>query len=379
MLLSQILINALNANSANIGLISRASNLCERWEIVRTHCGEWEEQSDCVWLENLQEWILIDDAFCCNYCQEFSLNGDQRSVYTRRGDRLQLQDWCEYCHEENSFCCDNCGEQFNHEKLHSVGDDSLCMDCYGSREEEGECDVHPLLKSYHSDRPRNPYGYNQAVYSAELEMEGAEGRIWELVENLHKSEVYRLTTERDGSLSEKLGVEVQISYRDSISSLADSLCEVAEIAKKAGARAWDAKSAPNVGLHISSNSHSVWTLHRKMRLAYLVQKLRVQLVQIAGRDCQRYSAFPASEQGSLRRAARGGYGKFTALNFSGDRMEWRLFRGTLNPDRLRLYCDAVSSLEFWACSDLPSKHLLKVASGAIAELWSGFAAKKGGN
>lgn len=348
MLLSQILCNALNNGLETNEAVMR---LADRWELVFLEHpprsgfrGGWVVQADAVCIDG--EMYHTQDAFECDCCNQQEHNRREHSVYALTfGRGLRQRAFCEQCFEDYAFCCESCSDLYHTDLCHTDRQgQSFCNECYDARTDEQK-NEHALLFSYgQAAEPSNPYGWQSPLYSAELEMESEEDERKELVEALHMAGIQRLTTEKDGSLSDDTGVECQLSFFASLEDLSHELDLLATTAKAKGAKSWDAPSAPSVGLHISSNCRSGWTPKQRTRLAYYVRACKAELVNIAGREVH-YASFPA---GFLVEWAKGNVGKFVAVRLGWDRIEWRLFRGTLNSKRLALYCKTVGLFEHHA-------------------------------
>jgi len=377
MLLSEILCNALNNG---LDTTDAAISLADRWELVFLEhaprsgyrCG-WIALNEAILIQGT--WYHASDTFECDCCAELEHNQQEHSVYSLAfGHSVRQRAFCESCYTDYSFCCESCNNSYHTNLCHADRDgQSFCGDCHNEQSNDDNKE-HPMLFAYgQASEPSNPYGWQLPLYSAELEMESAEDSRNELVAALHNAGLQRLTTEKDGSLDDDMGVECQLSFFGSLDELAHELDILATCAQAQGAKSWDAPSAPNVGLHISSNCRQGWTPKQRTRLAYHVRACKSELISIAGRDVH-YGAFP---QGKLSEWVKGNVGKFVAVRFGWDRIEWRLFRGTLNRKRLALYCATVELFEHHAKlvtkvqSACEIKQSLKALKIALEELIEG--------
>jgi hypothetical protein len=107
-----------------------------------------------------------------------------------------------------------------------------------------------------------------------------------------------------------------------------------------------------------------------MRLLYIVHACKSLLIRISGRESTQWATFVPC--GTLKDMSRGAGGKYRALRVGWDRFEWRMFKGTLNPKRIKLYCDTVKHLEALACSDIPAHHLRASAECVLLSLLATF-------
>lgn len=200
-------------------------------------------------------------------------------------------------------------------------------------------------------------------YSFELEVEATDRDG--MVDALKAANFEKVSWEMDGSLSHSEGLEILIQHRPSTGALANSTIELVRAIKGRGfgVRSWEGNKC---GMHLNSN-RSGWSKHSVMRLTYLVQVCKEQLIKISGRDSTHWAPFGYGGF-TLRELAEGTGGKYKALRIGWDRFEWRMFRGTLNERRIRLYCATVHALETLAQSDIQAHHLRAEAVSALRTL-----------
>ena len=192
------------------------------------------------------------------------------------------------------------------------------------------------------------------IYSAELEIEASDrdGLVSALRTLASNQSPRWLGWERDGSLNENTGVELLVSMLPSLDALRGALQSLAPIVRKHGGTSWD---NGRCGLHINSNCLH-WSKLRKTRLLYLVHKLRPLLEEISGRKNAHWCIWPDMAmvrprydslwtRGALSRWANGELGKYLCVRMDSQRIEWRMFRGTLRASRIALYCATVGYLE----------------------------------
>ena len=332
----------------------RIDAICQRWEIVQTS-GGYVLREDAVWDEIAEEYIALEDATRCVVC-DCTTNIEHTRRVRHEGRRSSF--WCAPCADQSASHCCGCDDLFEGDALFEGGNgEHYCSECLPEPEPETDYEQEQDdLPSYHRGwRPTMDRGQmTQPCYSVELEVESA---------NRHKlcSELTALRTgpaknwlgwERDGSLGEHTGVELLISLRPSLADLRECISSVLPALRRSGCTSWD---NGRCGLHVNSNTQH-WSSLRKARLLYLVLRLRAELERISGRAGAHWCAWPVAgnhrtwrkgmEQSDLlKRWREGALGKYTCVRAGSDRMEWRMFRGTLNARRIGLYLATVEAFE----------------------------------
>jgi hypothetical protein len=196
-----------------------------------------------------------------------------------------------------------------------------------------------------------------------------------LIKLLSSLNLEKVSWEQDGSLPRDTGLEILIQHRSTLQALAADTCALTDAIKNKGygISAWNFRSGEGesgAGMHLNSNRHAKWTRHKLMRLIYVVMKCKDLLVRIAGRESEQWAPWPlsAKEGGSrelLYRWAGESFGKYLCLRIGYDRMEWRMFRSTLDSTRIDIYCETVSIIEEWALGDCSAHQLANGASDAL--------------
>ena len=362
MYLSTILLNVLNN-----GLITSCdvSRLIDRWEIAEATIGDnrgWHPMSNLSYIERQNAWCHNDDACGCDHCSEYVLLDNLSDVYTfnSRGNRISY-DWCESCRDSDSFYCGGCSETFSDRDARETEDGNiLCTSCHeitGGSEEDDDDQDEPNLPSYHNARrPYSPYDLQtERVYSVELEVESKQRGA--LLNHLEANPIERTVWEGDGSLNCEEGVEFLVCFQNDTEKLKSVLSQLVDVAKKHQSTSW---ANTRCGCHVNSNkARSLWTSSRVMKLLWLVRQFKTTLQAISGRDTNHYASW--NNLPSLRSWSLGYCEKYTCVRIGCDRIEWRMFRGTLNKARLGLYVDVVKCLEDFALAygihELRKKHL----------------------
>jgi hypothetical protein len=283
--------------------------------------------------------------------------------------------------DSDTFYCEGCEYTYHSNEAVEHSDGTLfCRDCIPE-----ENSVH----SYHSQsRPRIPQDKLEfPFWSLELELElESESERYEFARDV-KSDARlkraQIILEKDGSLCHETGVEVIFSLFESKEELLRNVALVQEKARNCGGLSWQLKSKQGrwAGCHINRNRQG-WRERDLMRLCYLVERLRSQLITLSGRNCTEYAAYSDCFYGTrgrrLRDLARGIQGKYSALNLSsgnrtsGNRIEWRMFSGSLKPQRIAAYCDCVEALEELAKSDISAHSLIEKGRYILAEINNRF-------
>jgi hypothetical protein len=386
MTLQTIAIRALHSQPGLMLSRERQDQIAERFRLV--YCeneSEWNREDDCVYLFNgtyaLRELAVriryhyyhLDSVEQCLHCNEHDLPQNFVNVYSGSRERL----WCSTCACDDAAECCGCSYTFNREEMQ-----------YDERSEEWYCsECQPEARNifgYHSQR-RPSISYDDREFpfwSIELEMEFRTNQLRSsFVDELRENKYIvqnNIICETDGSLDHDMGIEVIFSLYRNKGSIMQDVATVQALARKHNAIAWDLyrKRGRNAGLHVNRNREG-WKPHELMRLTYLVERLKLQLITLAGRDCTSYAAFSNGVlYGSPRRLLRlsqGHQGKYAALNLScHSRIEWRLFSATLSAKRLQAYLDTVEILEQAARSSCPVKGLLASVHPQIISILNRF-------
>ena len=371
-----------------------------QWEIPQRKKDRIAERFKLVWSEPATCWITEDDAALlynghyapsedareidgrwyhvnelnhCESCDELELPCNLHRV--RVNNRRQL--WCSPCTDADTFYCEGCEHTYhNDEAVEHFNGTLYCRDCIP----EEENSVH----SYHSQsRPRIPhdkldYPFWSLELELELESENERDEFAREIQNDPRLKRDQIILEKDGSLCHETGVEVIFSLFESKEDLLRNVALVQEKARNCGGLSWQLKSKRGrwAGCHINRNRQG-WRERDLMRLCFLVERLRSQLITLSGRNCTDYASYSDCYYGTrgrrLRDLARGTQGKYSALNLSsGNRIEWRMFSGSLKPQRIAAYCDCVEALEIFAKSDIPAHLLIEKGRYVLAAINNRF-------
>lgn len=348
MTLTQIAINAANSLRINgRSNIALRNSIEERWNLLWVpNRQSYYPEDDCVLINDTA--YHSDDTITCDRCNDTS--ADSCRVQSRMRGRLVQQYWCEACSDDYAFWCTGCDERFEDGEACPHEGENYCQNCYENIERNE-------VPSYHSAKRWIPYDDSVPLYSFELELEANDRS--ELVEHLSLLAYPKVSWEMDGSLDRAKGLEILIQLRESADKLADDTCNlIANIKKKGfGLSSWNNGKC---GAHLNSNRSEKWTLKAIMRLIYCVRSAKDYLIRISGRESNHWASWDSRGM-ELKRQAYGNLGKYTMLRIGSDRFEWRMFRGTLKEERIRLYCETVKQFEALALSDVSIFNLKQAA------------------
>lgn len=153
--------------------------------------------------------------------------------------------------------------------------------------------------------------------------------------------------EKDSSLDDKHGVEFifRATTLDDIhaaqadgSRAGSGILAVARVLKRRGAIAWDAGSG--YGMHVSINAGAMTELHCA-KFCRFINDNRPECETIAGRTENRWAHYtPNSIVGTTKDRTK----YVAAARRDDDRIEVRIFRSSLNPERIVRNCEFVDSV-----------------------------------
>lgn len=342
----------------------------DRWEIVYSESiGRYgnPEREGWTYVERQDDWFRENDCELCAACSECDTSSEMYGVMIFSRGREIEQRWCGSCGSAETQLCGACEERVRADDLIETGcGDYYCPPCHREHEERLNDEDAGKIREYQSvTRPYAPL--NAPAWSMELEMEFPDSSACSAfaieARNLENWRGTPLILERDGSLSRDKGVECVLSCYQSTEDLLADVHAVQACAKKHKAIAWDLPKIRNAdaGLHISTNRIQ-WTRRALCRLGFILTVCDIALERAAGRrthyaDYPPRAPFGTMPQGNLASFARGSRGKYCAVNVRESRLEWRIFRATLNPERIAKNLSLVNSLEALAKSQIPAAKL----------------------
>ena len=298
----------------------------------------------------------------CTYCYEnFYMACDDCDAEYADGDGLtEIKDlantWvCDNCRWEKYFYCDRCKEWFAETNYLANLENSVCEGCYDNGD-YGWCErCDQYYHDYCDDCPDDddedglyPYSYKPEpkffgsasglFLGVELEVEACkttQSNVANIAYDCFGSN--RIYCKRDGSLD--YGVEI-VTHPHSPQAIHQLDWEgLTTRLKEAGARSWDPKTC---GFHIHVNKEFLGAdgLGFFIIMAYASKAV---IEKVAGRTNSTWASWnrDVSKFASDYR--------YMAINLvPTNTVEIRVFRGTLNPVRLRAYMELVTALALYA-------------------------------
>lgn len=297
-----------------------------------------QDRSRCCAELHLCESCLSDYSTCIECGNLFP--GDFAHLFNEEG-------YCQYCYHCRFSTCESCGETFNRDDLDSNG---YCETCQDSEDEDdtGVWEVH----DYNFKPVPRFFGKSHTGLFFGLEWETQRTR--ELLYRLEAmSEWYAKT---DSSIGEE-GIEF-VSHPMSLQYIRenwDSL--IMPIAKLAnfGARSWNGGAC---GFHIHT-SEGAWSHMQVFKVTRFFANHPRYVLKISGRASlealSRWAAIDYDNpnngsSGLAYKAMHKGTGelygsRYLALNLNNkNTIEFRLFRGTLKPERIAACIEFVQAL-----------------------------------
>lgn len=375
MTFTEIALSALNSTTGRVVMGQTVTRLCERFDLVWVeYLREFHRQDDCVMLEN-GSYAHSDHVFCCDLCSVNELDTLMRRAYGVRRRGLSV---CPACADDECWWCCDCGNAFVNDVSSCDADgDMVCSECYESREESAcddeDEDVSANLPEYHKAvRWSRPFSMPNQAYSIEWEVEIEDRQ--RALDVLYKNSLPLVSWERDGSLDSRKGVEILVQWSPTLDDALERMAKIKEVFKSGGfhVTSWD---NGRCGIHVNSCSRRFNSVQMK-RLLYAALVNREMLYQIAGRECH-WAVFPSLGQKSVLSDWLCGYfGKYTAISPKFHCIEWRLFKGTMNLHRIKMYFESVKFLEDLALGKTKAVDLASTAKDGLRRIYQSFVRDK---
>lgn len=303
-------------------------------------CDEYHPNDEIVHIVDIDEYWCDEcaDAHCyrCEECGDWV-----RDYYIAEGHRYI----CEHCREDSYVYCYGCDELIHINNAELIDDEYYCSSC-------AEDHNSSRIRSYHHN-PATKFNSIEGETTDKYigcEIETEEGNFEERCEITERygdneSFIYQM---KDGSLNED-GIECitqpmskkffdQFNFEGWFEELRD-----------AGARSHD---ADNCGLHIHLSR--TWfgnDQEEQERIAgvciMLMGTMQEELKKFARRSCERWCEYEKDYKASSlnefkEKSKRKNSCRYRALNTAtstGKTYEFRIFRGTLNPETFRASVD----------------------------------------
>lgn len=366
--------------------IATRDRIRERWNL---EYSEYERrwgnpERECwAYVERREDWVPESETVACEQCSDIEEATDCTRALSW-GSRPYSYNprtlfFCETCYNRHTFVCESCDERVCEDDLHEIRGNFYCPPCAAEHHDEDEDDGGEIAE-YHSTSRPNPYGIGirgNDAYSIELELELPDADTRDSFIAKAKALPYKGLNspifERDGSLDRAKGVECIFSLYTDKEALLHDIELLQSLAREMKGIAWDLpKHGREAGIHISTNRiENGWSKRNLARLGFILTVCREELAKAAGR-VSHFAPYPTRKTiedmqwRPLMNFANGHLGKYCAVNVREERLEWRIFRSTLNRERLRLNLNLVCELENLAKGNTPACNLASVARLIIA-------------
>lgn len=312
------------------------------------------------------EYCLKDEAFLCEYHDEYYKCSEEDSEEVHVGSRYSTETWSKSAVRDHAFYCSRQEEYYSYRDYSEVEveGETVCLEVnesdiyYWDSDEEYHWEPEPEeeeddIPNYHDCyRPweRIDFG-NRLVLGCELEIEATDCRA-DVNEIANR---FNLIGERDGSLDDKLGIEIigppmEFSEYKKENNWSRFLAAV-----KNHAIGWDAGTY--YGLHISVNRKALTDFHTGKLLVFIHSNQEL-CEKVAGRSANSYSSFK-NKKISHGKEDKSEKHESLALR-DKNRLEFRLFRSTLKPEGfMRCIEFVVATVEFTrncSCNNLKTEY-----------------------
>lgn len=337
---------------------------------VCAYCEEVEDQDSlrtCYYNgqhTHICDGCYEDNFFTCAGCSEVEEN-DYR--YSPIRNNSSGEGYCSSCRDDHLTCCYGCDEYFwNDECSYSERDDEhYCDDC---GDEEGTNRIHnysykPCLNFY--DR-----NFEKKIYlGVELEVDG-ERSTADSVEGFPEDKyVFKDDSSTEGY--EIVGHPMTIEHIKENEKWGEKMKEL----KKHNLTSYH---GGNCGIHVHISKDQVKPIDA-WKMVYFMDKCRQQVHKFTQRNSHqrdRWARYNTPEQMgmhnfsaiTLKQSYPQNGERYAALNFLSQTIEFRVFRGTLDPTRFMATLEFVKVLSDFVCN-VGFNHF-KTREGE--ELWNNF-------
>jgi hypothetical protein len=288
------------------------------------------------------DYASEENTFRCQCCDKLYHNEDEsgESIYVRSRSSWYggaTEEWCSDCVSENSFGDDWSGDQFSHThytRVETGSGDTVCLEAHdlylwddGYYYDEPQPDPHQVPEYHSQDRDWEIPTTTEETIGVELETYCPEAGI------CYANRPAGMLGERDGSLDDEHGVEF-IGPPMIFSQYANGEMwkPHLEMLRSKGASSWHASDEySQYGMHISVGRQNLNNDHA-MRFVLLINCNQRMSEKIAGRRSSRWAEYNKKDEGDAHSAVhhRDGGDKYSATNVTRQRIEVRIFRGTLD-------------------------------------------------
>lgn len=328
----------------------------------------------------------------CECCEAYYLPWEVHRVHVYHDGLRHHERWCEHCIEENADYCDECGSPVARGTFGSIltdvrGGDSVCPRCleiafreccecgefvrveHYNEDEDACCDCHPrrppLIVGYHGADAAFPRFVTDGEPCTDAEFAGIgleveidrrdedEDEERACAEELHELLGERAVFEHDGSLN--YGFEI-VTRPHTLRAFREHfpLDEMLSVCKSHGYLAHDIGTC-GLHMHISRRYFGKAPATQERAIGKCLAFYDVfygDMVKASRRNIDRAMRWanrvPVDGMKDARQKAKGGdydVGRYAAVNTTNRHtVEFRLMRGTLNPDTLRACLDLMLAI-----------------------------------
>lgn len=288
-------------------------------EVCYCEDGEYRFRDDCTYIDNVG-WYPDDDCFCCEHCQEGTLNDEAHDDPNGNGYL------CEYCYDNHTSRCEGCDETFYNDDLNG---DCYCESCADDESDGCSRPAHrrePRLILDYSDKTANSLpreSKDRVLYGVELEVESRDGvsttgATWA---RTHLSDQY-CVFKSDGSLGAG-GFEI-VTRPDSIAVHKREWDKFFANSPTTTLASW---TTGRCGMHVHISKSGLSSLQLGKMLCFLNEPANERMiVKIAGRRSERWCQIAKKKISDCRHPQD----RYVALNITRHTAEVRIFKGTLS-------------------------------------------------
>ena len=321
--------------------------------------------------QNWCDTCLRTVGFTCTRCARSFRDSYANDVQGRTGGATEIV--CDSCVASRCYSCERCDSYFYRNLSHTWAGRTVCPSCYEDGctcndcgEEYFDGDDHECPSSddddYDSDDERDGasayihnYGYRPArmiflgdpkddIYlGVELEVEvPRQHSRGELADDVGSAMSGFAYLKSDGSLTNGFEIVTHPASLDVHKEEWPRLFYSKSFVKKL--RSWDPGTC---GLHVHISRRPISKLTQAKMVAFCnLAENRPWLIQLAGRESAQYAKFKTVYE--LGRAIRGSDERYEVLNVNNrETLEFRLFKGSLRPERLWRALEFAHSLVYF--------------------------------
>lgn len=321
-----------------------------------TACGSTMDEDDAIMCKESEELYCIDCVNTCDDCNEYYYPDTNNHYYS---------DYCADCHE-HYFMCERCDDVRHNDYMCNIEDDySWCDDCASSYaiycencgyyERTNRACSNSHLINDHSYRPNPLFKrthdsmQDTSFFGVELEVESVGGSRDEGAEFIFKAfngtsdpnEASVVYLKSDGSLNYGFEIVTHPMTFDYAMNKMD-WSHLTRLSKM-DYRSWDTSTC---GLHIHTSRRGFKDKRHLWFFTQLINGHYAQCIKLAGRSSEQWSAFAGQkkEASDIVLGKKFSHNRYVAVNLCNTAtIEIRMFRGSLNPDRVRMAIQFVRS------------------------------------